>query len=188
MGTAFSDTKEAYIISLSISVIMNTIIVILIEGAFFFRQWKYSLIEAERFKKESIVAKYETLRSQVSPHFLFNSLNTLSNLISDEDGDAKEFVDDFSDVYRYVLTSREKEVVKLSEELAFLRSYINLLEKRHGQSVQFNLAIADKHLTQRIPPLTVQFLVENAVKHNIASRRNPLKVNISVENKRPNPT
>jgi len=164
--------------NLLIAIVMNTLIVLVIEGAFFFKQWKYSLIEAEQFKNESIKSKFESLKTQLNPHFLFNSLNTLSNLIFDDNSEAKIFVDDFSDVYRYVLTSSEKEVVSISEEVKFLSAYINLLKKRHGNSLNISISIPKQYYEYRIPPLTLQMLIENAVKHNIVSRKKPLNVSV----------
>ena len=161
-----------------VAIIMNFILVALTEGIFFFRQWKYSAVEAERFKKESIRAQLESLKNQVNPHFLFNSLNTLSSLIDEDKGMSKEFLDNLSTVYRYVLQHKNEEIVTLKTELDFIAAYTQLLKKRHGNKVDFHFNIDEKDLNKGIPPMTLQLLIENAVKHNIATRGKPLKVEI----------
>ena len=163
---------------LIVALVMNFILVAITEGIFFFRKWKNSVIEAERFKKESIRAQFESLKNQVNPHFLFNSLNTLSSLIEHDKEVSKEFLDDLSTIYRYVLQHKNEEVVLLETEVKFIHAFVKLLKKRHGNSVAFQFNIAHEDLQKGIPPLTLQLLVENALKHNIASRKKPLTVEI----------
>lgn len=163
---------------LIVAVIMNFVLVALTEGIFFFRQWRNSAVEAERFKKESIRAQLESLKNQVNPHFLFNSLNTLSSLIDRDQELSKEFLDDLATVYRYVLQYKNEEVVPVQAELDFIHAFIQLLKKRHGDRVAFHFNVSPAILQQGIPPMTLQLLVENAVKHNIASSRKPLKVEV----------
>lgn len=172
------DLPSALFNYLIVALIMNFVLVAITEGIFFFRQWKQSAVEAERFKKESIRAQLESLKNQVNPHFLFNSLNTLSSLIDHDKEMSKEFLDDLSAVYRYVLQHKDEEVVPLKTELEFIRSFTQLLKKRHGDRVAFHYNIAESDLEKGIPPMTLQLLVENAVKHNVASRKKPLKVEI----------
>lgn len=148
------------------------------EGIFFFKQWKESTIEAERFKKESIRAQLESLKTQVNPHFLFNSLNTLSGLIDHDKDLSKEFVDDLSTVYRYVLQHKDEEIVCIETELDFIHSYSQLLKKRHGDRIAFHFNVDKSDWSCGIPPMTLQLLVENAAKHNIASRKKPLKIEV----------
>ena len=161
-----------------IAFLFNSALVAITEGVFFFRQWKESAVAAERFKKESIKAQLENLRSQVNPHFLFNSLNTLSGLIDMDKDLSKEFVDNLSKVYRYVLQHEEEELVSLKMELDFIHAFAQLLKKRHGNGVSFHFAILEKDLKKGIPPMALQLLVENAVKHNIASRKKPLDIEV----------
>ena len=172
--------KDNVFSNMVVAIVMNSVIVSVVEGAFFFRQWKYSLIEAERFKKESIKSKYESLKNQVNPHFLFNNLNTLSSLIDDDNIEAKEFVDDFSDVYRYVLMNRDKELVTLKEELDFIEAYKGLLGTRHKGKFTCTIEVPDAVKNRKIPPLTLQLLVENAVKHNITSINKPLNISLTL--------
>ena len=168
---------------LIIAMILNFVLVAITEGIFFFQQWKQSAVEAEQFKKESIKAQFETLKNQVNPHFLFNSLNTLSGLIDMDKEVSKGFVDNLSQVYRYVLQNKDEELVTLKTEYNFIQAFIQLLKKRHGDRIAFEFDIQKEDLNQNIPPMSLQLLVENAVKHNIASRKKPLKIKISSNGK-----
>ena len=172
------DLRSSLFNYLVIAVIMNFVLVSITEGIFFFRQWRNSAFEAERFKKESIRAQYESLKNQVNPHFLFNSLNTLSSLIDLDKESSKEFLDDLSSVYRYVLQHKDEEIVLLEKEMEFIYSFVELLKKRHGKGVAFHFNVRPEDLKKGIPPMSLQLLVENAVKHNIASRKKPLKVKV----------
>ncbi len=189
LGTHFTinpkeNLQKSIFEDLIVAIIMNFVLVAITEGIFFFREWKNTEVEAERFKKESIKAQFESLKNQVNPHFLFNSLNTLSSLIDHDRAMSKEFLDDLSDIYRYVLQHRDEELVTLKEELDFIASFTRLLKKRHGQGVFFQINILENDQIKGIPPMTLQLLVENAVKHNIASKKKPLKVEVfSQDNK-----
>ena len=151
-----------------------------LHGRSFLINWKNTLIEAERLKKEHISAKYETLKNQVNPHFLFNSLNVLSSLVHRDADLAEKFIRQLSDVYRYILDSREKEVVPISEELETLRAYHFLMDIRFGTALQLHLAIP-ANARGYIAPLTLQMLLENALKHNEVSKANPLRIDIFIE-------
>ena len=172
------DLQESIFNYLIVAMVMNFVLVAITEGIFFFREWKNSAVEAERFKKESINAQFQSLKNQVNPHFLFNSLNTLSSLIDHDKEVSKAFLDDLSTVYRYVLQHKDEEVVSLQIEMDFIHAFVKLLKKRHGNSVAFHFNIAEEDLQKGIPPISLQILVENAVKHNIASRKKPLNVEI----------
>lgn len=136
-------------------------------------------LNAEVLEKENIRAKYEGLKSQVSPHFLFNSLNALTNLVYEDQDKAAKFIKQLSEVYRYVLDSRDKEVVPLEEELGFLKSYAFLQQIRFGD--KFKLEIDLQNLRSLIAPLVLQMLVENAVKHNVISEEHPLTIRIYLD-------
>lgn len=147
----------------------------------FLLSWRQLAIESERSKKEAISAKYEALKNQVNPHFLFNSLNALTNLVYEDADLSAKFIKKLSEVYRYVLESREKELVSLKEELAFVDSYIFLQKIRHEESLQFELdGKMDQNLM--VVPLSVQMLVENAFKHNVVSDEEPLTIKVYQEN------
>lgn len=168
------------IIILSMVLIVITTILLVEVSLFLLNKWRFSLAELERFKKENAEFQFESLRSQVNPHFLFNSLNTLSSLVYESQEKAEAFIRELSDVYRYVLENRGKELVTLKEELAVARSYIYLLQLRFDTNLHIQLNIDEVFEAMRIAPLTLQLLIENAVKHNVVSRRMPLHVSISI--------
>ncbi len=136
------------------------------------------LLRAERQEKNSLLSKLESLKHQLNPHFLFNSLNVLSALIHENTDLAEEFILKLTRVYRYVLDMRGEEVVTLEDELKFIRSYIFLHQIRFGDSLVLRTEIAPAALAQVLPTLTLQLLVENAVKHNIISREQPLTIEL----------
>lgn len=163
------------------TLIITFFISIFMHGRAFLLEWKNALVEAERLKKEHLAARYETLKNQINPHFLFNSLNVLASLVHKDADQAEQFIRQLSTVYRYILESRDKELVPLEEELDILRAYLYLTDIRFGQSLRVDIremAPANK----QIPPLTLQMLVENALKHNEVSKANPLKIDIFPEN------
>ncbi|MGA0560579.1 sensor histidine kinase [Larkinella sp. VNQ87] len=136
----------------------------------------------QRMQQEKTEVQMRALQSQVNPHFLFNGLNTLSSLIDESPRQASEFVDELSNVYRYLLRSNENELVTLSDELRFIRSYFHLLQTRFGSSIQLKLSIDPPYHEYLLPPLTLQLLVENAVKHNIVMPEQPLSIHIRTTN------
>lgn len=144
---------------------------------------KFREAEVQRWKIQAVLheSRLNALKSQVNPHFLFNSLNSLSALIDIDTGRAKQFVDDLSASYRYLLQASEQPLVPLSTELGFLKSYFNLLKTRHGEGVQLDIELPDNFPDLQIPPLTLQLLVENAVKHNMVSTQKPLIIKICSE-------
>lgn len=159
--------------------ILTFLIFSIYEGSYFFSKWKQSFIQAELYKKEHLQAQYEALKNQVNPHFLFNSLSVLSTLVNKDPELATRFISQLARVYRYVLDSKNKELVELETEVAFIRSYIFLMQIRFGKNFQTHISIPENVLVNKyIPPLTLQMLVENALKHNEASEKNPLRVEI----------
>lgn len=142
----------------------------------FFKNWKEAAVQQERLKREQLVLQYETLKSQVNPHFLFNNLNSLTSLISTNPDKAIDFVKKLSEVYRYVLDQKDCELVDLETELKFLESYVYLQQIRFGANLDVKINVSPKNF--RVIPLSVQMLVENAIKHNEISDRNPLSINI----------
>ncbi len=148
------------------------------EALFYFRQWKDSLQAAERLKKEHTISQLEALRSQVNPHFLFNSLNTLASLIPEDPSRAVVFVHELSKVYRNILDLKEREAVTLAEELECLHSYLYLVGERFGESLHVDVRVDEAAQRHYIVPLSLQILAENAIKHNIVSRKKPLRLEI----------
>ncbi len=168
------------IVTVSITLLVNSIFV----AMEFFQFWKKSLIEKEQLKRDSISAEFETLKNQINPHFLFNSLNTLSSLIEENPKTANEFVQKLSSVYRYVLTLKDKETVKLSEELTFIQSYVFLNQIRFGDNLLVKINIDEKYFERKIVTLSIQMLIENAIKHNIISNQKPLAIEIFVKDEK----
>ena len=121
------------------------------------------------------------MKNQVNPHFLFNSLNTLTALIEENPNIAVRYVEQLSQVYRYVLQSREKEVVDLKTELEFTSSYIFLLQNRFEKNLEISVAVPENFYSFSIAPLSLQMLIENAIKHNVVSSSKPLKIEIGIE-------
>ena len=148
---------------------------------FYHRRSKEAGLQIERFKKESIEAQFSALKNQLNPHFLFNSLNVLSNLIYKDTETSNEFITQLAEVYRYVLKNQDKKLIKLEEELAFIQSYIFLVKIRFQENLKIELNIKDERKTKYIAPSTLQILIENAIKHNEISKNKPLKVEIFTE-------
>jgi sensor histidine kinase YesM len=142
----------------------------------FFKNWKEAAVQQEKLKREQLALQYETLKSQVNPHFLFNNLNSLTSLISTNPEKAIDFVKKLSEVYRYVLDQKNHELVALETELKFLESYVYLQKIRFETNLDIQInVIAGKF---KVIPLSVQMLVENAIKHNEISDKNPLLIRI----------
>lgn len=158
------------------TLIITFIISLFMHGRGFLKSWKLAEIEAEKAKQESIKANYESLKNQVNPHFLFNSLNALTNLVYEDQDKAAKFIKQLSEVYRYVLDSRNKEVVSLDEELSFLDSYLFLQQIRFGDKLKIENEL--KPMKGNIPPLALQMLLENAIKHNEVSQEHPLIIRL----------
>lgn len=162
------------IISVSITLFINTVFL----AMEFFTYWRQSIEEKEALRRNTITAEFESLKSQVNPHFLFNALNTLSNLIEEEPKVASAFVQELSSVYRYLLSQKEKEVVSLGEELDFVKSYVFLNQIRFGQNLVVETKVAPEFASKQIVTLTLQMLLENAIKHNVISKEKPLHISI----------
>ncbi len=162
-----------------ISVVITLMISVFLHGREFFLNWRKLELDAATLRNENLTSKYESLKSQLDPHFLFNSLNVLTNLVyTDADRSAK-FIKQLSEVYRYVLDVRGKELVPLADELKFVESYLYLQRIRFGDKliVQNSLAGVDS----LIPPLALQILVENSIKHNVISEDDPLTITLLVQ-------
>ena len=145
-------------------------------GEHFFKQWRQSLVQTEELKRENLIAQYETLKSQVNPHFLFNSINTLIGLIQEDKQLAVEYGHHFAQVYRYILEKSKKELVLLKEELEIIETHAILLKARFGEHLALKVDVPDQK--GYIPPLTLQMLLENAIKHNVISKKHPLIIDI----------
>jgi two-component system, LytTR family, sensor kinase len=148
------------------------------EADYTIKQWKNSLTEKEQLQQLTIQQEFETLKSQVNPHFLFNCFNTLSSLIVEDRKQAEVFLNELSKVYRYLLRNNEDGLSSLQTEIKFIESYYRLLKTRHGDAVQLSIETDKKYDHYLLPSLTLQLLVENAVKHNVLSKNKPLVIDI----------
>lgn len=166
----------------TVNYILVTIITILFLVFFFIVDSKKNRLEKkitiESTKAETATAKFESLKNQLDPHFLFNSLNVLTGLIEENPENAIDFTTSLSKIYRYVLEQKDKEVVPIQEELIFAKTYINLLKLRFENSIDFELDQSLINDGEFIVPLSLQILLENTIKHNIVSEQKPLKIKI----------
>ncbi len=147
---------------------------------FFYVQWSDSLKREQKLTQEKLIFQYQTLKNQVNPHFLFNSLNTLSSLVRENPDLSEEFIQKLSHIYRYILDDKEKELVPLSEEIKFVQDFFYLQKIRDEEKITLKIEIQNMEGV-RILPVSLQLLVENALKHNSATRNNPLEIIIHNE-------
>jgi two-component system LytT family sensor kinase len=145
------------------------------------QKWRESALRASNLEKEKSQVQFDNLKNQLNPHFLFNSLTSLDSLIQENPPLARDFLQQLSKVFRYVLKNKEKGLVSLETELTFIKYYVSLLKTRFGESLQVNFDIADESLDTQITPVTLQILIENAIKHNIINENNPLTIHIKNE-------
>lgn len=167
-----------YIFDYSVTLIFTLMGAAVYEGFYIFDKWRVTTLETEQLKRENLQSQFESLKNQVNPHFLFNSLNSLSSLIEEDEKKAGIFIEELSRVYRYLLKSNEWELTTLKAELEFIHSYFYLLSTRYGDNVRLHVSVSPFCEKLQIPPLTLQLLVENAVKHNVISRNRPLDIRI----------
>ena len=147
----------------------------------------YKLYQDNKVKQQQVIAgnanaKFESLKNQIDPHFLFNSLNVLSSLIEENPENAQKFTTSLSKIYRYVLEQKDKELVTVAEELAFAKTYMNLLKMRFENSITFSIPENFTNDQAKVVPLSLQLLLENTIKHNIVSEQKPLHITIFIEN------
>lgn len=164
------------ILSLGVSIFMHA------RG--FMLNWKQASkkeVTQQRIIAGTANAKFETLKNQIDPHFLFNSLNVLSSLIEENPENAQRFTTSLSKIYRYVLEQKDKELVSVTEELLFAKTYMNLLKMRFENSLFYELPEGIVNLEAKVVPLSLQLLLENTVKHNVVSEQKPLRIRIFIE-------
>lgn len=168
------DLKEGLFLGFAVNLIFLT----LWEAMYLMEKYKENLAEREILQQMSLQQEFDVLKSQVNPHFLFNCFNTLSSLIVEDPQRADSFLNELSKVYRYLLRNNESSLSTLQNELSFIESYFKLLKTRHGDAVQFQLEIDKRYNHYLLPSLSLQLLVENAVKHNVLSKNKPLIIDI----------
>ncbi len=160
------------------TILITYLITAIHESVFFYQQWKYNFSRSVRLEKDNIEARYQTLRAQINPHFLFNSLNSLTTM-AEGNKPVVEYVQNLSELLRYMLKSGEKELVLLRDELSIMNSYIRLQQLRFPSTLNIKVDVPENYYHYALPPLVLQMLVENAIKHNIISKEKPLKIEIT---------
>lgn len=170
--------KELADVPVVTTVIVTLAINAVMHGRAFLFEWRQSSIDMEKLKTEQVFTQFQSLKNQVNPHFLFNSLNALSSLVYDNQAKAVEFIRKLSEVYRYVLDQKDEEVVSIKEEVRFLSNFVFLQKIRFGENLQFE--IEGEESEGFIPPLALQLLVENAIKHNVVSEQHPLSIKVTI--------
>jgi two-component system, LytTR family, sensor kinase len=153
-----------------------------VNGVFFIRyfleRWKDSLVRAERLEKEKSQVQFDNLKNQLNPHFLFNALTSLNSLITEDPALAQQFLQQMSKVYRYVLQNKDKNFVALSTELDFIRNFVFLIETRFADALKIQFNIPESAKEKAIVPVTLQVLIENALKHNVVDQQQALTIDI----------
>lgn len=181
----YLEIRQSVLLTVIISLFVSAVHI----STFLLDKWKLSISEAAdlrikslELKEIAMQAELQSLKIQLDPHFMFNNFSTLSELINDDTELAASFLRNLSRVYRYMIQNQKKDLVLLSEEIAFVRAYFYLMYIRHDNNVQLNIELADEVLKQSIPPISVQLLIENAIKHNIATKEKPLVIHVTSDN------
>ena len=164
-----------------ITIVINILLMTALESTVFYTQIREEKRRSDALSQELNKIKFEVLKSQINRHFLFNSLNVLSGLIQKDQDKAQDFVDEFSHLYRYVLESIEEPLVSLEKELDFINAYMYLQQIRYGKSIEYSINIPAAMLRYQMPPLSLQVVFENAIKHNQLTGEAPLNIRITVD-------
>ncbi|WP_284651926.1 2TM domain-containing protein [Flavobacterium terrisoli] len=165
-----------------VSIIITFIVTLAFHAIYFYKAYAESKVKEQKVIAGTASAQFESLKNQIDPHFLFNSLNVLSSLIEENPDNAQKFTTSLSKIYRYVLEQKDKELVSVDEELAFAKTYMNLLKMRFENSISYELPAEFGNPEAKVVPLSLQLLLENTIKHNVASEQKPLHIRIYIEN------
>lgn len=172
-----NEKPENYIVSS----IITFFVTLTIHAIYFYKAYNENKVKEQKIIAGTANAKFESLKNQIDPHFLFNSLNVLSSLIEENPENAQRFTTSLSKIYRYVLEQKDKELVSVAEELAFAKTYMNLLKMRFENSITFQLPIDFENTEAKVVPLSLQLLLENTIKHNVVSENKPLQITIFIQ-------
>lgn len=162
--------QELLLVNLAANLIMH--------GRAFLFEWRQASIDMEKLRTEQVFTQFQSLKNQVNPHFLFNSLNALSSLVYEDQDKAVEFIRKLSQVYRYVLDRKDEEIIPIADEVDFLKNFVFLQKIRFGENLQIEVNGTNDH--GYLPPLALQLLVENAIKHNVISEDHHLNVVVNI--------
>lgn len=163
------------------AIIITFFVTLSVHAIAFYKAYNENKVKEQKIIAGTANAKFESLKNQIDPHFLFNSLNVLSSLIEENPGNAQRFTTSLSKIYRYVLEQKDKELVSVEEELAFAKTYMNLLKMRFENSLFYELPTNGINPEAKVVPLSLQLLLENTVKHNVVSEQRPLHIRITIE-------
>lgn len=164
-----------------IASVFTFIIISIVHIVYLYKYYQETKLKEQKIIAGTANAQFESLKNQIDPHFLFNSLNVLSSLIEENPDNAQRFTTSLSKIYRYVLEQKDKELVTVSEELAFAKTYMNLLKMRFENSITFELPENYDNLEAKVVPLSLQLLLENTIKHNVVSEKKPLHIKIFIQ-------
>ena len=173
---------DNFIMDVTIVSLLSLFLTTFHEAMYFYYQWKYNFNKSAVLEKDNVIAKYETLKKQTNPHFLFNSLNTLLTFVENNE-EASTYVQNLSDFLRYTLKNKDSEIKLLRDEIKVVEKYYFLQKSRFGKNLNMNVDVPEKHCHYSLPPLSLQILVENAIKHNVISAKKPLNINIFIKDK-----
>ena len=162
--------------------IITLIVTLAIHAFYFYKAYNENRVKEQKVIAGTASAQFESLKNQIDPHFLFNSLNVLSSLIEENPESAQKFTTSLSKIYRYVLEQKDKELVSVQEELNFAKTYMNLLKMRFENSITYDLPTDFSNEEAKVVPLSLQLLLENCIKHNVVSESKPLHIKIYIEN------
>ncbi|RYC67269.1 sensor histidine kinase [Spirosoma sordidisoli] len=171
-------TIRSYVVNVLVGFFATVLVGAIYEIIYYLRLYRLAVAESQAVQQASLQSQLDSLRSQVNPHFLFNSLNALSALISEDRTRANDFLDELATVYRYLLQTEKQQLVPLKTELTFIRSFLYLFKTRYGAAFTYRIDVDDALLDRLLPPLTLQTLVENATRHNIIEAAKPLCIRI----------
>lgn len=187
-----STTNQEIELGIRQYLVVNTLVAAFVNSFyntyFFFEKWKTKVLEsnqleihAHQLKQNALQSELEVLKLQLDPHFLFNNFSILTQLIDTNPKGAQEFLSNLSRVYRYIMTTAKKDMVALEDELKFVDMYFHLIKIRHGDTIHLNVNVDNNDKRKGIPPVTLQLLIENAIKHNISTAKQPLTIDINSE-------
>ncbi len=165
-----------------VTTIITFFVTLAFHAFFFYKAYQENKVNQQKIIAGTASAQFESLKNQIDPHFLFNSLNVLSSLIEENPENAQKFTTSLSKIYRYVLEQKDKELVSVAEELTFAKTYMNLLKMRFENSITFEIPEGFDNEEAKVVPLSLQLLLENCIKHNVVSEAKPLHIKISIEN------
>lgn len=172
------ETLSKYSFDIAITILITFLIVTIHEAIYFYQQWKFNFSKSLRLEKDNIEAQFKTLKAQVNPHFLFNSLNSLSSML-DSHPQAEKYVQELSEYLRYVLVSNTREMVSLREEIEICEKYLYLQKQRFGNNFEVEMHLDTSSLHKSLPSMALQMLLENCFNHNIISKNKPLYIKVS---------